>query len=410
MDVTNQGEAERCRDMAKNHLAKGDYAKASKLFDKSLRLFPLPGVIALKELADRKFEESQNGATGQSRSSSDENKNLPNKEKAPTAAPAASPNGNGSGKRPYTDKQEQDAANIIKVSKKSHYEVLGLERSATEEDIKKAYKKLALKFHPDKNSAPSAEGAFKVISQAVETLSDPQKRAAYDDVGHEAFSQSGSGGGGGGGFHHGQEMSPEDIFNMFFQGGMGPGMGGPGGGRAFRMHFGPGGQMFRQRAGRSQEEEYQTQGQRTWGQFAQLLPIILLFLLSFFSMNSGGESVYSLNAIGRFAIPRKTQSYGVTRDIPYFVNDQFSFKHARTPKDLRRIEQSVESDFKDLLARKCHGEREHKNKVTYQTRSRFYSTMEDRRRAERAAEELETPSCDEYFTFFPQNTRQQQWH
>lgn len=409
MDVTNQGEAERCRDIAKSYLAKGDFAKACKLFDKSLRLYPLPGVDALKELAERKLEESQNSGTRQSNTTNDESESRPSKEKSAPAPTEASPAGNGSGKRPHTEKQEQDAANILKLSKKSHYEVLGLDKSATEEDIKKAYKKLALKFHPDKNSAPSAEGAFKVISQAVETLSDPQKRAAYDDVGHEAFSQSGGGGGGGGGFQHSQEMSPEDIFNMFFQGGLGPGMGHTGG-RAFRMNFGPGGHMFRQQR-RNQEEEYQAPGQRSWAQFAQLLPIIMLFLFSFFSMNAGGgESLYSLGPVGRFAVPRKTQSYGVTRDIPYYVNEQFSFKHARTAKDLRRIEQSVESDFKDLLARKCHGERDYKNKVTYQTRSRFYSTMEDRRRAERAAEDLETPSCDEYFTFFPQNTRQQWQH
>lgn len=78
--------------------------------------------------------------------------------------------------------------------------MLGVEKKATEADLKKAYKKKALKLHPDKNTAPQSDEAFKKINAAMACLSDPQKRRVYDQVGNEdAFVRAESGGGGGGG-------------------------------------------------------------------------------------------------------------------------------------------------------------------------------------------------------------------
>src|SRR5512146_3387041 len=95
--------------------------------------------------------------------------------------------------------------------KRDYYEVLGVERGAGDEEIKKAYRKLAVKFHPDKNPGDkAAEENFKELGEAYEALSDPQKRAAYDQYGHSAFdprARARGGGGGGGGFH-----DPFDIF------------------------------------------------------------------------------------------------------------------------------------------------------------------------------------------------------
>lgn len=88
------------------------------------------------------------------------------------------------------------------------YDILEVAPDANDNQIKKAYRKLALKYHPDKN--PDEGERFKLISQAYEILSDPQKRQIYDDGGEEAL----QGGGGGGGGHN-----PMDIFNMFFGGG-----------------------------------------------------------------------------------------------------------------------------------------------------------------------------------------------
>jgi molecular chaperone DnaJ len=98
------------------------------------------------------------------------------------------------------------------MAKRDYYEVLGLAKGASEDDIKKAYRKLAMKYHPDRNpDDKAAEDKFKEASEAYEVLSDGQKRAAYDRMGHAAFEGMGAGGGAGG-FGGGNF---QDIFNNF---------------------------------------------------------------------------------------------------------------------------------------------------------------------------------------------------
>lgn len=109
------------------------------------------------------------------------------------------------------------------MSKRDYYEVLGVAKTATAEEIKKAYRKLALKYHPDRNKDnPEAESKFKECAEAYEVLSDDQKRAAYDQYGHAAFENGGAGGGGFGDFGgfggFGGFGDPQDIFDMFFGG------------------------------------------------------------------------------------------------------------------------------------------------------------------------------------------------
>ena len=109
------------------------------------------------------------------------------------------------------------------MSKKDYYDVLGVSKTATADEIKKAYRKLARQYHPDVNKDnPEAAEKFKEASEAYSVLSDEQKRAQYDQFGHAAFENGGAGGAGGfggfegfGGFGGG---GMEDIFDMFFGG------------------------------------------------------------------------------------------------------------------------------------------------------------------------------------------------
>jgi len=113
------------------------------------------------------------------------------------------------------------------MAKRDYYEVLGVTKSASADDIKKAYRKLAIQYHPDKNpDNPEAEDKFKEAAEAYEVLSNPEKKQRYDQFGHQGL--GGSGGYGGGG------MNMEDIFSQFGDifggGGFGSFFGGGGGG------------------------------------------------------------------------------------------------------------------------------------------------------------------------------------
>ena len=120
------------------------------------------------------------------------------------------------------------------ADKRDYYEVLGLSKGASEDDIKKAYRKLAKKYHPDINKAPDAEAKFKEINEAYEVLSDSQKKAAYDQFGFAGMDGANFNGQGFGGFGG---MNMDDLGDIFssFMGGMGGGFSGFGfGGRGSR--------------------------------------------------------------------------------------------------------------------------------------------------------------------------------
>lgn len=116
------------------------------------------------------------------------------------------------------------------MAKEDYYELLGVERNVTAEDLKKAYRKKAVLHHPDKNPGnKAAEEMFKKVSEAYDVLQDPEKRAAYDRYGHAAFQGPAAGARGAGGFH-----DPFDIFREVFAGQ-------GGGGGIFEEMFGGGG-------------------------------------------------------------------------------------------------------------------------------------------------------------------------
>ena len=152
----------------------------------------------------------------------------------------------GSSGRAYTVDQKSAVIRVRRCSPTAFYDILGLETvktTCTDGEIKKAYRKLSLLTHPDKNGYDGADEAFKMVSRAFQILSDADKKKQFDRTGGDPESRSGGGGGapaGGpfsgfarsaGGGRQGMwegEMSPEDLFRQFFGGGgMGGGFGGP---------------------------------------------------------------------------------------------------------------------------------------------------------------------------------------
>ncbi|KAK3090266.1 hypothetical protein FSP39_010510 [Pinctada imbricata] len=124
---------------------------------------------------------------------------------------------------------------------KDYYKILGISKGASDDEIKKGYRKMALKYHPDKNKSPGAEEKFKEIAEAYDVLSDKNKREIYDKYGEEGLkngpSPGGGGGPSGGTYHYEFHGDPRDTFRMFFGnddpfasffGGGGGGFGGPG--------------------------------------------------------------------------------------------------------------------------------------------------------------------------------------
>ena len=260
----NKEEAIRCRTLGAEALRHSNYARSIKMFQKSLQLYPLPGVQALLDQAERKQQQQQaesesssssnNNTTSNASnvngtsSSSSSNHNHSHRAAAAAASRSSSSSSLGADGRIYTAAQVAVVSQVLKSKeggRGAHYRVLGIPSNADDAAIKKAYRQLALKLHPDKNSAPHADEAFKAVGLAYATLSDSQKRRIYDLSGEEDPDNRGGGGArrGGGANFNGQEVSPEDIFNMFFGGGMPPG-GMVGMGPGFRVYctgFGPGG-------------------------------------------------------------------------------------------------------------------------------------------------------------------------
>ena len=153
----------------------------------------------------------------------------------------------GNQDRKYTIEQKTVVIRIRKCAPTAFYEILGLEKTATDGEIKKAYRKLSLLTHPDKNGYEGADEAFKMVSRAFQILSDVEKKAKYDQFGGDPDSRFGTGAstsspfsGGfarapGRGQMYEDEISPEELFRQFFGGGMG-GFGGPFGGFGSYMH------------------------------------------------------------------------------------------------------------------------------------------------------------------------------
>ncbi|CAK4669481.1 unnamed protein product [Aphanomyces euteiches] len=359
----NRGEAEKCMELGKKHLRAGNYRQAAKWFEKSIRLFPLPGAEALQARAEESARQQESGSSSSSSTSA-------SSARAASAPSTTSSTAQQDDSRPYTEEQVRIVRKIKMC--KTHYDVLGVAKNADENEIKKAYRKLALKLHPDKNSAPGAEDAFKAVGKAFTVLSDDQKRADYDRFGDNAPSENG-----GmrsrqhrGGFHE-EDISPEDIFNMFFGGGMRPN------------------RMNRQQQRPQQNAEPRTPLQ----QLLQFLPLFLVFFLSIFSMPGNQSPPFSLNPTQEMPVQRTTRMRNVINGIPYYVARDFERRYTNDWRDLMRVEQMVESWHVQKLREGCEGEKiKQKRRIN---KARNHENVQEREAALKKALAVALPTCDE---------------
>ncbi|XP_030046600.1 dnaJ homolog subfamily B member 14 [Microcaecilia unicolor] len=259
----------------------------------------------------------------------------------------------GDGGKSFTQEQVDGVQSIKKC--KTYYEVLGVSKDAGEEDLKKAYRKLALKFHPDKNHAPGATEAFKKIGNAYAVLSNPEKRKLYDMTGSEEHVNSNQSNGGFD-FHRGFEadITPEDLFNMFFGGGFPSG-------NVHSFSNGRARYSYYHQHPHSSHERQEERGDGGFSMFIQLMPIFVLIVVSLLSqlmMSNPPYSLYPRSGTGQ-TIKMQTENL----HVPYYVNKDFKTEY--TGMLLQKIEKNVEEDYVTNIRNNCWKERQQKTDLMY---------------------------------------------
>ncbi|KAG1055506.1 hypothetical protein G6F46_010494 [Rhizopus delemar] len=381
----NKEEAIRCLRIAKNHYGTKNFEAALRLTKKSLKLYPTDEAkefLAKAEMAAASAE--------------------PNDIRQEEAKPARSATSDSSSK-PSSSAQSQEVREILACGT-DYYKVLKVDKKCTEVEVKKAYRKLALKFHPDKNKTPGADEAFKLISKAFTVLSDPQKRAVHDAGGGDPEQR------GNAGFSNfrtqsygaspfGEEISPEELFNMFFGGGMGRGaaqfnFGGPAG-FSSATFVGPG---FRARTFNTAGGPRPTrpQQQRTgWSIFLQILPLLLLFGYTLFSglfMDDTPSFTFQSNSV--YSQPRMTSHH----QVRYYVNPTAFRPYQENRGRLNKFEYQVEKDWVQSLQQKCFMERKHRQMLLDKSRGTF-GFLNRNEKLYQDALNMELKSCEEVKRF-----------
>ncbi|KAK4512778.1 uncharacterized protein ATC70_003484 [Mucor velutinosus] len=363
---TNKEEAVRCLRIAKNQYGSKNYEAAVRLTNKSINLFPTDEAREFLLKAEKAAAANPSSSASSTPTTDTPSSPAPSQTKeAPKTAAR---------EKPSAGQKDADVREILSCGT-DYYKVLKVDRKCTEVEIKRSYRKLALKFHPDKNNSPGADEAFKLISKAFTVLSDPQKRAVHDAGGGDPEQRGGGGGPGFSGFRSqgfgaspfGEEISPEDLFNMFFGGGVGGGVnmanlhrqggasfsfGGPAG-FSSATFVGPG---FRARTFNTAQaqQQYQPQQKSGWSIFLQILPLILLFGYTMFSsLITDTTPVFSFQSTSVYSQPRMTSSL----HVPYYVEPKAFESYLSSGYKLQKVEKQVEFDWIQSLQHACLNER-----------------------------------------------------
>lgn len=271
---SNKDEANRCIEIGQTALRLGNVEKAAKMLEKAQKLFPCQRAEdLLKDIHNRTHSKGSSGEEATTTTTSGEGQARRRKGGDSSTSPSTA-------EPTYTPDQVTLVKRVLKC--KDFYEVLSVCKESTDAEIKKAYKKLALKLHPDKNTAPGAVEAFKKVGNAVSILTDTEKRKHYDLYGPEEAVAHRSGRSSRPSnvysdyYDYESYYSAEDVFNMYFSG-------------FHNAHAHTG-----RRNRRQFEAEYQRDGpgdnqQMTFGLI--LMIIVVLSMTSFFR----SDPVYSLS-------------------------------------------------------------------------------------------------------------------
>ncbi|XP_012263613.1 dnaJ homolog subfamily B member 12 [Athalia rosae] len=355
---SNKDEADRCLEFAVQFILDGQCDKAEKFLQKAQKLFPTKRAEDL--LSKLAMKTKQN----------------PKSEGEPELRKRHSISKDGSQTQQSSNDFTKDQIEAVKKIKKckDYYEILGVSKDATDGDIKKAYKKLALQLHPDKNKAPGAAEAFKAIGNAVAVLIDPEKRKQYDLYGSEEERVQNA--------HNRQthshynytrgfeaDITAEELFNMFFGGGF----------PQQNVYVRRGGGRWARQAD-AQTQHAHAQQTNGYTAFVQMLPILLLIVLSMMSSFLISDPVYSLHSNAKYSIQRTTQGM----KVPYYVKENF---HSEYQGSLRRLEISVEEEFVNNLRQACYREKNYRETMIWKAQN-----FADRDLLWRA-QNIETPSC-----------------
>ncbi|KAJ4708286.1 Chaperone protein dnaJ 49-like [Melia azedarach] len=325
----NKDDALKCFRIGKEALESGDQVRALKFLTKAQRLDPSLPVDDLIASVESEPNTKPNGPSVQANSKPSDQSTL--RQRGPSTGASSSTSSTAA----YTEEQIAIVRQIKK--KKDYYDILGVEKSCSVEDVRKAYRKLSLKVHPDKNKAPGAEEAFKAVSKAFQCLSNEENRRKYDVCGSDepvyqprAHTRAAHGFGG----YYDADIDAEEIFRNFFFGGMPPATR-----TQFRhFNFGPG-------MGTRTADDHGSGGFNLRA-LIQLLPVILIILLQFLPSS---EPIYSLSRSYPYEYKFTTQ-----RGVNYYVkSSRFEQDYPMNSVERVRLEKQVEKDYFTILAQNC---------------------------------------------------------
>ncbi|XGW26447.1 hypothetical protein V3C99_007227 [Haemonchus contortus] len=392
----NRAESLVCMDKAREALRNGDTEKAKRMLGKAKKLDPSQDIEFLWKKADSMGANSESSSRESEERSyaHDDHYEEPNlrsrrtQKSTPRTASDSKINGNvGESSKARTAKSRsssrtpklgvdytKEQADLVERIRhcKDYYEILNVSKTASDAEIKKEYRRMALQLHPDKCRAPHSTEAFKALGNAYAVLSNEEKRKQYDMYGTSDNVNNVSRGPRGDFFEydyaHGfdADFSPEEIFNMFFGGG-------------FPSESVRRGRHFHHT---SHTHSTRNQNESPYTPLLQLLPLIAILVLGLLAQLMVGDPAYSLHHTSKYPVKRLTQS---DLKVPYFVRSDFEQAYRGR---IHQIEAQVEDEYIQGLRMNCYKEQNQRETLMY--RARWQRDEELLRRAN----QMPMPHCD----------------